>query len=93
MDNKEKDKDISIKKVFFKICELFLLLLIIYRACSIKLEKIEIEKNYKYFFCFSSMGKFENNYVNELVEYYKNIGVEKFIFVEFEHIWVDVNIF
>ena len=81
MDNKEKDKDkdISIKKVFFKICELFLLLLIIYRACFIKLEKLETKKNYKYFFCFSSIGKLENNYVKELVDYYKNIGVDKFI--------------
>jgi hypothetical protein len=76
---KEKDKEISIKKVFYRLFILFLLLLIIYRSCSIKLEKIEIEKNYKYFFCFSSIGKLENNYVKELVDYYKNIGVDKFI--------------
>ena len=76
---KEKDNDISIKKVFHKTSILFLLLLIIYKSCSIKLEKIEIEKNYKYFFCFSSIGKLENNYVKELVDYYKNIGVNKFI--------------
>ena len=25
------------------------------------------------------MGKLENNYVKELVDYYKNIGVDKFI--------------
>ena len=81
MENMEKNKDneISIKKFFFKVGEIFLLLLIVYRSCTIKLEKIEIEKNYKYFFCFSSIGKLENNYVNELVDYYKNIGVDKFI--------------
>ena len=78
-NEKEKDKEISIKKVFYRLFILFLLLLIIYRSCSIKLEKIEIEKNYKYFFCFSSIGKLENNYVKELVDYYKNIGVDKFI--------------
>ena len=76
---KDKDKEIIINKVFYQIGILLICLLVIYKSCSIKLEKIEIEKNYKYFFCFSSIGKLENNYVNELVDYYKNIGVDKFI--------------
>ena len=78
-NEKEKDNEISIKCVLCKISALFLLFLIIYKSCSIKSEKLEIEKNYKYFFCFSSMGKLENKYVKELVDYYKNIGVNKFI--------------
>ena len=51
-NEKEKYKEISIKKVFYRLFILFLLLIIIYRSCSIKLEKIEIDKNYKYFFYF-----------------------------------------
>ena len=76
---KAKDDEISIKIVLYKSFFVLICLLIIYKSCSIQLEKIQIEKNYKYFFCFSSIGKLENNYVNELVDYYKNIGVDKFI--------------
>ena len=80
-ENKKRRKDFEISntKASQKISLILLLLLIVYISCSIKLEKLEIEKNYKYFFCFSSIGKLENNYVKELVDYYKNIGVNKFI--------------
>ena len=76
---KQKETDFSFRNVFYQSLILLFCLLIIYKSCSIKLEKLEIEKNYKYFFCFSSIGKLENNYVNELVDYYRNIGVDKFI--------------
>ena len=34
---------------------------------------------YTYFACFVGMGREENRYVRELIEYYSKIGVEKFI--------------
>ena len=78
-EKRRKDFDISNKIVFQKVSTILLFLLIVYLSCSIKLEKLKNEKNYKYFFCFSSMGKLENMYVKELIDYYKNIGVNKFI--------------
>ena len=78
-EKKEKN-DFSFKYFCYQLVILFFCLYTIYKSCSIKLEKLETEKNYKYFFCFSSMGKMENIYVNELVDYYRNIGVDKFIF-------------
>ena len=36
--------------------------------------------NYTYYACFVALGREENKYVRELVEYYSKIGVEKFIF-------------
>ena len=78
-----KENDIEYKYVIifyfiFKLLILIFYILFIIKSKIIKLKKIEIEKKYKYFFCFTSMGKLENKYVNELIEYYKNIGVEKF---------------
>ena len=81
IDKREKERDelISMKKVSYKSIIILVLLLIIYLSCSIELKKLEAEKNYKYFFCFSSIGKLENNYVKELIDYYKKLGVNKFI--------------
>ena len=76
---KKEKSEFSFKNFCCQSVILLFCLLTIYKSCSIKLEKLEIEKNYKYFFCFSSIGKLENNYVNELVDYYRNIGVDKFI--------------
>jgi hypothetical protein len=41
--------------------------------------KLSNKKKDNYFACFSGMGKLENRYVRELIEYYLNLGVEKFI--------------
>ena len=37
-------------------------------------------QNFTYDACFVALGREENKYVRELVEYYSKIGVEKFIF-------------
>ena len=37
------------------------------------------EKKFQYFCCYCTMGREENIYVKELIEYYSNLGVEKFI--------------
>ena len=79
IDYYKDEKTISMKELSYKSVIIFILLFISYKSCSIQLENIEIEKNYKYFFCFSSIGKLENLYVREMVGYYKNLGVEKFI--------------
>ena len=39
-------------------------------------------KTYNYFACFVGMGKQENKYVRELVDYYSKLGVEKFILAD-----------
>jgi len=36
--------------------------------------------NFEYFFCFCGLGKKENLYSRQLISYYLNLGVEKFIF-------------
>ena len=56
-------------KLLFILCMLFLLVK--------KLFKLKKKDNY--FACFSGMGKLENRYVRELIEYYLKLGVEKFI--------------
>lgn len=61
-----------------KFLILFIYIFIIFRTKFIKLKKIQKEQKYKYFFCFTSMGKLENKYVKELINYYKEIGVNKF---------------
>ena len=38
------------------------------------------KKGFEYFCCFCTMGKKENIYVRELIRYYLNLGVEKFVF-------------
>ena len=36
--------------------------------------------NFEYFFCFCGVGKKENLYSRQLISYYLNLGVEKFVF-------------
>ena len=38
------------------------------------------QDNYHYFSCFVAIGKLENRYARELVEYYLSMGVEQFYF-------------
>lgn len=61
-----------------KFLILFIYIFINFSTKFIKLKKIQKEQKYKYFFCFTSMGKLENKYVKELINYYKEIGVDKF---------------
>ena len=54
VDKKEKNKktEFSFKNFCCQSVILLFCLFTIYKSCSIKLEKLEIEKNYKYFFVF-----------------------------------------
>lgn len=52
------------------------------KSITIKRISIEKDKYYPYFFCFAAMGKGENKYAREIVEYHKNIGIDKFIFAD-----------
>ena len=65
-------------KFIIKLIMIILYIFIHIKSKFIKLKKLEKELKYKYFFCFTSMGKLENKYVKELIDYYKNIGVDKF---------------
>ena len=38
------------------------------------------KSNFEYFFCFCALGKKENLYSRQLISYYLNLGVEKFVF-------------
>ena len=44
--------------------------------------KAQKKEKYEYFFCFAAMGKGENLYARELVEYYQKLGVDKFILAD-----------
>ena len=61
-----------------KLIMIFFYIFIYIKSKFIKFKKIEKEIKYKYFFCFTSMGKLENKYAKELIDYYKNLGVDKF---------------
>ena len=60
----------------------FFCIYIIRKSTEIKNIAIENDKYYPYFFCFAAMGKGENKYAREIVDYHKNIGVNKFIFAD-----------
>ena len=66
-------------KFFVKFLFMFCLLFFLVKNNLKKLMKLSNKKKDNYFACFSGMGKLENRYVRELIEYYLNLGVEKFI--------------
>ena len=64
------------------IMKLFFVIILLILFLSFKKNKKKKKKkinNYNYYACFSGMGKKENKYLRELVEYYLKLGVEKFI--------------
>ena len=71
-----KDFDINTNFNIKKICYLFVLFLII---ISFKIGNKKKIDNKDYFACFVGIGKKENKYLRELIEYYLKLGVEKFI--------------
>ena len=82
MKNKKEEK--IKRKIVLKLIIYTIFIIII--SSNTKIEKIPKELfnlfpyNYKYFICFCSIGKKENLYVRELVEYYIKSGVDKFYF-------------
>ena len=46
---------------------------------NIRKKDIKPDTNFEYFCCFCSMGKEENLYVRELINYYLSLGVKKFV--------------
>ena len=66
-------------KFFVKFLFILCLLFFLVKNNLKKLMKLSSKKKDNYFACFSGMGKLENRYVRELIEYYLNLGVEKFI--------------
>ena len=44
-----------------------------------KFSNINNSTNYQYFSCFVGLGREENKYIREFIEYYLKLGVEKFI--------------
>ena len=47
---------------------------------NIKKYHLNKDPNFEYFYCFCAMGRKENLYLRELINYYINLGVEKFVF-------------
>ena len=41
---------------------------------------ITLKKNFQYYCCFCTAARKENKYARELISYYTNLGVEKFVF-------------
>lgn len=61
-------------KVIFIILYIVIIIISVYD----NINQLKKEKNYKYYFCFCAMGKMENEYINEVIDYYKKLGVDKF---------------
>jgi len=80
--NAKKNKNLERKIALKLILYTFILIVIL---SNVETEKRIAKKilslfpyNYKYFICFCGIGKKENLYVRELVEYYIKSGVDKF---------------
>lgn len=76
-----KEKYVKAIKRFFIFIRLFLIFVYIYvsiKSIFIRKIKEKKEQNYKYFFCFASMGRSENMYIKDIIDYYTKIGVDKF---------------
>ena len=74
-------KSKNIKPTYLIKCyKIFIIisLIILYKITDIN-NKNNINKKSKYFGCFCAMGRKENLYARELIEYYKTIGFDKFI--------------
>ena len=69
---------VSGKAIFIKPFFLIMQIAIIIIAFNTQINNKKQEQNYKYFFCFLAMGKGENIYAREVMDYYKNLGVDKF---------------
>lgn len=66
--------DRLIEKIEYELIDLFSK-----SIYEVKIPNIEKDPNFEYFCCFCSMGKEENLYIKEIINYYQNIGVDKFI--------------
>lgn len=70
--------NILLKSVFYIFC-----IEIIFKSIKIqKISNFEQDKYYPYFFCFAAIGKKENRYAKEVIDYYREIGVDKFIIAD-----------
>ena len=73
--------------ILFLIMKVFLIVILLILYIFIKKNKKRNRNNIRnrnkekenYYACFSGMGKKENRYLRELIEYYLKLGVEKFI--------------
>ena len=73
--------------ILFFIMKVFLIVILLILYIFIKKNKKRNTNNIRnrnkekenYYACFSGMGKKENRYLRELIEYYLKLGVEKFI--------------
>ena len=74
-------------RILIIIFSLLIILLLLYILKRIifnhidkgKMLKYKSDKGFEYFCCFCSMGRLENKYAKELIEYYMQLGVGKFI--------------
>jgi hypothetical protein len=86
---KNKFRQNQLKLVFYFFFKIIIFLIILltlqktFKLKKIKKNSFEMKKNAlkdEYFACFCTMGKQENLYSRELIEYYLKIGFGKFIF-------------
>ena len=73
-DQSKNKLKLSLKIFFYILISTFFLFS--FTKTKKKPEKVE----FKYFACFCSVARKENLYTRELIQYYVNIGFEKFIF-------------
>ena len=66
-------------KLFEEIEILFESLILKSIVQNIRIKDIKTDSNYEYFCCFCSMGKQENLYARELINYYLNLGIKKLV--------------
>ena len=70
--------DVTINFIIKIICILFMLILLF----TFFIKRKNKFKKRNFFACFVGMGKRENKYIREYIEYYSKLGVEKFIIAD-----------
>jgi len=85
---KNKHKRYNCFKINTNFClklllPLFIILLVVFiilrKNINISRRKLKINEKDNYFACFIGIGRQENKYLRELIDYYSKLGVERFI--------------
>lgn len=75
---KDETEEIPKSILFSKAVIAIFYITIVFISVQVRKDKIEQDKHYNHYFCFSAMGRLENVYAREVIDYYKNLGVDKF---------------
>ena len=77
-ENEKEYAEYPRRIIFSKAIIAIFYIAIAFKSIQVEKDKKEQEKHYNHFFCLNAMGRLENEYGRELIDYYKDLGVDKF---------------